>query len=45
MLKLNRKTTGYEMIQYDTLSRAKEIQHCHYEGRQEALDAFWTAVS
>ena len=45
MLKRNRKTTGYEMIQYDTLSRAKEIQHCHYEGRQEALDAFWTAVS
>ena len=45
MLKRNRKTTGYEMIQYDTMARTKELQRMHIEVREEALDAFWSAIS
>ncbi len=45
MLKRNRKTTGYEMVQYDTMARTKELQRTHIEGRSEALEAFWSAIT
>lgn len=45
MLKRNRKSPGYELVHYADLQRSAERSRRTVAERQDALDAFWTAIS